>query len=266
MKVEGKNAVVELFRSNSKVEKLLVQQNLKQELDNIIMLALKRHIKIVYAPKDVLDKESTVKNHQGVIAYINGYVYASVDDMFKVAKERNEEPFFVLLDEIADPHNLGSIIRSCECAGVHGIVIQKNRSCQVNDTVIKVSTGACFNMKIACVNNINDCIRNLKEQGVWVFSLEADGESMYKTDLTLPLALVVGSEGFGVSKLTKKLSDGVLSLPMKGKVNSLNASVAGGVAIYEVVRQRLKGWDERSRNAWKGKNRCRCNGKIAFAI
>ena len=119
MKVEGKNAVVELFRSNSKVEKLLVQQNLKQELDNIIMLALKRHIKIVYAPKDVLDKESTVKNHQGVIAYINGYVYASVDDMFKVAKERNEEPFFVLLDEIADPHNLGSIIRSCECAGVH---------------------------------------------------------------------------------------------------------------------------------------------------
>jgi 23S rRNA (guanosine2251-2'-O)-methyltransferase len=195
-------------------------------------------VKILFVPKDVLDRESTVKNHQGVIAFINGYVYGSVDDMFAVAKQKGEEPFLVLLSEIADPHNLGSIIRSAECAGVHGIIIPKNRACQVNDTVIKVSTGACFNVKIACVNNINDCIKDLKSRGVWVYSLEANGEDMYRTDLTGSTALVVGSEGFGVSALTKKLSDGILSLPMKGKINSLNASVAGGIAIYEVVRQR----------------------------
>jgi 23S rRNA (guanosine2251-2'-O)-methyltransferase len=238
MKVEGKNAVLELFRSNSQVEKVLVQQNLKNELENIIDLAKRRSVKILFVPKDVLDRESTVKNHQGVIAFINGYVYGSVDDMFAVAKQKGEEPFLVLLSEIADPHNLGSIIRSAECAGVHGIIIPKNRACQVNDTVIKVSTGACFNVKIACVNNINDCIKDLKSRGVWVYSLEANGEDMYRTDLTGSTALVVGSEGFGVSALTKKLSDGILSLPMKGKINSLNASVAGGIAIYEVVRQR----------------------------
>lgn len=238
MKVEGKNAVAELFRSNSKVEKVLVQQNLKNEFVNIIDYAVKRKIKIQYVTKEVLDKESNVKNHQGVIAYINGYIYSMVDDLFKVAIDKNEQPFFVLADEVSDPHNLGSIIRTCECAGVHGIIIPKNRACQVNETVIKVSTGSCFNIKIACVNNINDCIRMLKEKGVWVYSLEANGESMYRTDLTGATALVIGSEGFGVSKLTKKLSDGILSLPMKGKVNSLNASVAGAVAIYEVVRQR----------------------------
>ena len=239
MKVEGKNAVAELFASNSKVEKLLVQQNLKQELDNLIFQAKKRNVKVMFCPKEVLDKESTTKHHQGVIAFINGFVYSTIDEMFELANKKNEPIFLVLVDEVADPHNLGSLIRSCECAGVHGIVIPKNRACQVNDTVIKVSTGACFNMKIACVNNLNECIKELKERGVWVYSLEANGESMYQVDLTGNVALVVGSEGFGVSKLTKKLSDGVLSLPMKGKINSLNASVAGGVAIYEVLRQRL---------------------------
>ena len=239
MKVEGKNAVAELFASNSKIEKLLVQQNLKQELDNLVFQAKRKGVKLIFSPKEVLDKESTTKHHQGVIAYINGYVYGKIDEMFEVAKNRNENPFLVLVDEVSDPHNLGSLIRSCECAGVHGIIIPKNRACQVNDTVIKVSTGACFNMKIACVNNLNECIKVLKEKGVWVYSLEANGESMYTIDLTGIIALVVGSEGFGVSKLTKKLSDGVLSLPMHGKINSLNASVAGGIAIYEVVRQRL---------------------------
>ncbi|MGN1212575.1 MAG: 23S rRNA (guanosine(2251)-2'-O)-methyltransferase RlmB [Christensenellales bacterium] len=239
MKVEGKNAVAELFASNSKVEKLLVQQNLKQELDNLIFQAKKRNVKVMFCQKEVLDKESTTKHHQGVIAFINGFVYSTIDEMFELANKKDEQIFLVLIDEVEDPHNLGSLIRSCECAGVHGIIIPKNRACQVNDTVIKVSTGACFNMKIACVNNLNECIKELKERGVWVYSLEANGESMYSVDLTGNVALVVGSEGFGVSKLTKKLSDGVLSLPMKGKINSLNASVAGGVAIYEVLRQRL---------------------------
>ncbi|MGN1221736.1 MAG: 23S rRNA (guanosine(2251)-2'-O)-methyltransferase RlmB, partial [Christensenellales bacterium] len=210
-----------------------------QELDNLIFQAKKRNVKVMFCPKEVLDKESTTKHHQGVIAFINGFVYSTIDEMFELANKKNEQVFLVLADEVADPHNLGSLIRSCECAGVHGIIIPKNRACQVNDTVIKVSTGACFNMKIACVNNLNECIKELKERGVWVYSLEANGESMYSVDLTGNVALVVGSEGFGVSKLTKKLSDGVLSLPMKGKINSLNASVAGGVAIYEVLRQRL---------------------------
>lgn len=240
MKVEGKNAVYELLRSNSKIDKIFIQQNLKQELSKIIDLANTKHTKTSFVPKQLLDGMSTVKNHQGVIADIQGFVYSTIDDIFDIANQRNESPFIILVDEVADPHNLGSLIRTAECAGVHGIVIPKNRACLVNDTVIKVSTGACFNIKIACVSNLNDCIRNLKERGVWVYSLEANGSSMYQTDLTGSTALVVGSEGFGVSALTKKLSDEILSLPMRGKVNSLNASVAGGVAIYEVLRQRLQ--------------------------
>ncbi|HAJ77868.1 MAG TPA: 23S rRNA (guanosine(2251)-2'-O)-methyltransferase RlmB [Clostridiales bacterium] len=238
MKVEGKNAVIELFRSNTAIDKLLIQNNAKKDLENIITLALKKRIRVSYVPKEALDRESTVKNHQGVIAVVNGYSYASLEDILSFAKSKNEEPFILLCDGIADPHNLGSLIRTCECAGVHGIVIPKNRSCQVNETVIKVSTGACFNVKIACVTNLNNCIRWLKERYIYVYSLEANGANIYDVDLTCGLALVVGSEGFGVSALTKKLSDQILSLPMHGKVNSLNASVAGALGVYEVVRQR----------------------------
>lgn len=238
MKVEGKNAVIELFRSNTQIDKLLIQNNAKNDLQNIITLAQKKHVKFSFVPKEALDRESTVKNHQGVIAFVSGYSYASLEDILNFAKSKNQAPFILLCDKIADPHNLGSLIRSCECAGVHGIVIPKNRACQINDTVIKVSTGACFNIKIANVTNLNDAIRWLKERNVFVYSLEADGESIYDVDLTGATALVIGSEGFGVSELTKKLSDATLSLPMYGKVNSLNASVAGGIAVYEVVRQR----------------------------
>ena len=238
MKVEGKNAVIELFRSNTKIDKIMIETSAKNQLQNIIELASKKRVRLQFLPKEVLDRESDVKNHQGVIAFINGYQYSNLDEILKVANERQENPFIILCDGIEDPHNLGSIIRTCECAGVHGLVIQKNRACQVNDTVIKVSTGACFNIKIACVTNLNDAIRKLKDKGVWVFGLEANGSSIYNTNLTMPTALVVGSEGFGISNLTKKLCDEILSLPMKGKVNSLNASVAGGLAIYEVVRQR----------------------------
>ena len=238
MKVEGKNAVIELFRSNTKIDKIMIEVSAKNQLQNIIELASKKRVRLQLLPKEVLDRESDVKNHQGVIAFINGYQYSNLDEILKVANERQENPFIILCDGIEDPHNLGSIIRTCECAGVHGLVIQKNRACQVNDTVIKVSTGACFNIKIACVTNLNDAIRKLKDKGVWVFGLEANGSSIYNTNLTMPTALVVGSEGFGISNLTKKLCDEILSLPMKGKVNSLNASVAGGLAIYEVVRQR----------------------------
>lgn len=238
MKVEGKNAVLELFRSNTPIDKLLVEQSAKNSLTEIISKAQKQRIKISYLPKEALDRESTVKNHQGVIAFVSGYQYSDLDDIIAFAESKNQTPFILLCDGIEDPHNLGSLIRTCECAGVHGIVLPKNRSCQINETVIKVSTGACFNMRIARVTNLNDCIRKLKQKQIWVFGLEANGTEIYKTDLTMPVALVVGSEGFGMSQLSQKLCDGILSLPMFGKVNSLNASVAGAVAIYEVVRQR----------------------------
>ena len=238
MKVEGKNAVLELFRSNTQIDKLLIEQSAKNSLFDIISKAQKQRIKISYLPKEALDRESTVKNHQGVIAFVSGYQYSDLDEIISFAEKKGEQPFILLCDGIEDPHNLGSLIRTCECAGVHGIVLPKNRSCQINETVIKVSTGACFNMRIARVTNLNDCIRKLKQKQIWVFGLEANGTSIYNTDLTMPVALVVGSEGFGMSELSKKLCDGILSLPMFGKVNSLNASVAGAVAIYEVVRQR----------------------------
>ena len=237
MKVEGKNAVIELFRSNTPIDKVMIEKTAQNQLGEIIAIASKRHTKLQFAPKEALDRESTVKNHQGVIAFVGGYQYASFDEILSLAKQK-ENPFIVLCDGIADPHNLGSLIRTCECAGVDGIIIPKNRACQVNDTVIKVSTGACFNVNIACVTNLNDAIRKLKDNGIWVFGLEANGNSIYQIDFKMPVALVVGSEGFGMSGLTTKLCDEILSLPMKGKVNSLNASVAGAVAIYEVVRQR----------------------------
>ena len=238
MKVEGKNAVLELFRSNTQIDKILIEQTAKNSLFDIISKAQKQRVKLLYLPKEALDRESTVKNHQGVIAFVSGYEYCDLDDIINDAKQKQQQPFILLCDGIEDPHNLGSLIRTCECAGVHGIVLPKNRSCQINETVIKVSTGACFNIKIARVTNLNDCIRKLKEKQIWVFGLEANGTEIYKTDLTMPVALVVGSEGFGMSELSKKLCDGILSLPMYGKVNSLNASIAGAIAVYEAVRQR----------------------------
>lgn len=239
MKVEGKNAVMELFHANTQIDKLMIEKSAQNSLSNIIALAQKRHVKIQFLPREAMDRESKVKNHQGVIAVVNGFKYAEIDDILEVARQKNEKPFILLCDGVEDPHNLGSIIRSAECAGVHGIIIPKNRACQVNETVVKVSTGACFNIKIACATNLNDAVRKLKELGIWVFGLEADGQDIYKTDLTMPVALVVGSEGFGMSKLTRKLCDEVLSLPLKGYVNSLNASNASAIAVYEVVRQRF---------------------------
>ena len=240
MKIEGKNAVVELLNSGTNIDKILIQNNLSKELSKIVYLASKSKIKLQYVEKVVLDKQSESGRHQGVIAYATDYKYAEIEDAFNLAKSKGEEPFLVLCDEIADPHNLGSIIRTCECAGVHGIIISKNRCCQVTDTVIKVSTGAAFNMNIIRVGNLNEAIRNLKKENVFIYALEAGGNSIYKTNLTGAIGLVVGSEGFGVSKLTKELADDVVSLPMYGNINSLNASVAGGICIYEAVKQRNK--------------------------
>lgn len=239
MKIEGKNAVVQLLDSKINIDKILVQNNLKGEMNRILFNANKRKIRVQFVDKIVLDKQSETNHHQGVIAYATDYEYSTIEKAFESAKEKNKPPFFVICDGIEDPHNLGAIIRSCECAGVDGIIISKNRCCQVTDTVIKVSTGACFDVNVIRVENINQTIKDLKKQNVFIFALEADGENIYKTDLTGAIGIVVGSEGNGVSQLTRKLCDGVISLPLLGKINSLNASNACAIGIYEVVRQRF---------------------------
>ena len=240
MKIEGKNALREVLNSDMRIDKVLVQKGSEKDFGAMLGQIKQRHIRLDYVDKQVLDKQSETGHHQGIIAYASNYTYCEVEDILAYAHEKNEDVFILLVDEVSDPHNLGAIIRSAECAGVHGIILPKNRSCQVNDTVIKVSTGACFNMRIAQVTNLNDCIRNLKKQNIFVYAMEADGNSIYKTNLKGNIAMIVGSEGFGVSRLTRELSDEVISLPLLGKINSLNASNACAICLYEAVRQRLE--------------------------
>lgn len=240
MIIEGKNAIKEALTSGSNITNLYILDSLQNnnEVAKIKELALKKGISIQVKDKKFFMKEAKTGFNQGVMAKVRDYSYVEVDDILEYARLKQENAFIILVDEVTDPHNLGSIIRSAECAGAHGIIIPANRGCLVNETVIKVSTGAAYNMRIAKVTNLNDSIRYLKKQNVWVYSMEADGESIYKTDFKGEVALVVGSEGFGVSRLTRELSDGVVSLDMKGQINSLNASVAAGICMYEVVRQR----------------------------
>ena len=239
MFIEGKNAVWQALESGMTINKIIVDKNFQSRKDDIIALASKNKVKIEFLPKAILDKRSKTAHHQGYIAEAVDFVYSSVDDILSVSKEKGTAPFIVLLDGIEDPHNFGAIIRSCECAGVDGIIIAKNRACQVNETVIRTSTGAISNVKIAKVTNLKDAIANLKENDVWVFAAEANGKSIYKQNLNIPIAIVIGSEGFGVKKTVISSCDGVVSLPLMGKVNSLNASVACGIAVFEVLRQRL---------------------------
>lgn len=238
MQIEGRNAIREILNSEVTVNKILIDKNLQNRKDEIVQLALQNKIKIEFLPKTLLDKKSMTHHHQGYIAYIVDFSYSSVNDLIKKANDKNERPFIVLLDGIEDPHNFGAIIRSCECAGVHGIIIGKNRCCQVNETVIKTSTGAIANMLIAKVGNIKDAIEELKKNNIWVFAAETGGENIYQKDLNKPLAIVIGSEGSGVREVVKSHCDGVITLPLKGKVNSLNASVACGIVIFEILRQR----------------------------
>ena len=239
MKIEGKNAVKEIINSNLRIDKVLVQKDCSNDINNLVGKLRAKNVRVEFVQKQVLDRQSENGKHQGIIAYASNYNYAQVEDILALAQAKNEPVFLLLVDEVNDPHNLGAIIRSAECAGVHGIILPKNRSCQVNDTVIKVSTGACFNVMIAQVTNLNDCIRDLKKKNIFVYGMEADGNSIYKTHLTGNIALVVGSEGFGISKLTRNLCDEIVSLPLLGKINSLNASNACSICLYEAVRQRI---------------------------
>ena len=238
MIIEGKNSVLEALKSNITINKLMVQNNLNDSTSNqIIKLAKDKGIRIDFVNKEVLDKKCSSR-HQGFVCDTTDFKYGSIDDIFDKAESLGEDPFIIMLDGIEDPHNFGAIIRTCECAGVHGIIIPEHRACAVNDTVVKTSAGATANMTIARVGNLNYTIDKLKERGVWIYCLETGGDELTKTNLKGSIAIVVGSEGKGVSRLTKEKCDGIVSIKLRGKVNSLNASVATAIAVYEVVRQR----------------------------
>lgn len=239
MIIYGRNPVREAFRSGKTVEKLyLVKGEPDMQLSQIFGLAKDRKIPVSYIDHRAMEQLAGGGNHQGVAAQITDFEYCSVDDIIALAEERGEKLLIVLLDGITDPHNLGAIIRSAECFGAHGIVIPKHRSVSVNDTVVKVASGATEHMLVAKVTNINDTIRELKERNVWVYACAFDGKPPKHADFKDNTAIVVGSEGDGIKRLTKELCDDTVTIPEFGKINSLNASVAAGVVLYEAARQR----------------------------
>lgn len=239
MQIEGKNQVIEAIKNNVTINKILIDKNFITRRDDVINLARKNNLKIEFLPKKILDTKSITSHHQGYIAETVEFEYCSVEDILEVSnKKGSQPPFVVLLDGIEDPHNFGAIIRTCECAGVDGIIIPKMRACQVNETVVRTSAGAISNMKIARVANLKTAIDELKEHGLWIYVSETGGENIYSQKLTGPIGIVIGSEGNGVKQSLRSYCDGVLTLPLQGSVNSLNASVCTGIVIYEVLRQR----------------------------
>lgn len=240
MKIEGRNAVAEAIKAGSTIDRLIVEKGLGDaSAQKLIDEAKSRGIKIFFRDKIALDRESVTKRHQGFIAEITDYCYSELEDILANAESKNEPPFILIADGVEDPHNLGSILRVAECAGAHGVIIPRHRAVSVNETVIKVSAGASAHVSVAKVTNISDAIEELKQRGIWVYCADMDGQSIYKTDLTGPIAIVVGGEGKGVGKRVKSCCDGVISIPMFGKINSLNASVATAVVVYERIRQTL---------------------------
>ena len=238
----GRNAVMEALKNDKTIEALYLANGSREgSINQIINLAKKNKIVIKEADKKKLDSMSAGMVHQGVIAKITPYKYFEVKDILDDAKKKGEAPFIIILDELEDPHNLGSIIRTAETCGVHGIIIPKRRNVGVTPTVYKSSVGAVEHVKIAKVTNINNTIDELKEQGIWVYGADIEGrEYSYEVDFSGPCALIIGSEGRGISKLTLKKCDKLVRIPMIGKINSLNASVAGGIMMYEVLKGRLK--------------------------
>ena len=235
MKVEGRNAVLELLKTEKTVDKLLMQRGAEKSAGRIFAMAREKNIRVQFADVRALDRESETGRHQGVIAFVSEYEYA---DFSQLCAPKDLPRFVVVCDGVEDVHNLGSIIRVAECAGADGVVIPKNKSAQVTGAVVRISEGAANHIKVARVPGVNYAIDELKKAGYWVYGLEADGEDIYASDLTGDIALVVGGEDSGIGALTRKKCDKILSLPLYGKVNSLNASVALGAAAYEAVRQR----------------------------
>lgn len=238
--VEGRNAVLELLESEKDINKIYVQSGEKHgSIMKIIAKAKANGVVVQEVQKRKLDEMSIAKNHQGVIAIVPPFQYVEVEDILAEAKEKNEDPFILILDGIEDPHNLGSIIRTAETAGAHGIIIPKRRAASVNATVAKTSAGAVEHMKVARVNNINDTIKELKGNGIWICGTDMEAKTLhYNQDYNMPIAIVIGNEGKGMSRLTKENCDFLVKIPMKGKINSLNASVSAGIIMYEVVKGR----------------------------
>ena len=236
MKTEGRNAVFELLKTDKNIDKLLLEKNPQGSLKAIFAEARKRNIRVQFVDKKVLDKQSEEGRHQGVIAYTTDFVYSSLDEIISSKGEKGG--FIVICDGIEDVHNLGSIIRVAECAGADGVVIPSNNSASVTEAVVRISAGAANHIKVAKVNSVNRTVDELKKQGFWLYALEADGSSIYDADFKGDIAIVVGGEDSGVRRLTREKCDYTLSIPLKGKVNSLNASVALGIAVYEAVRKR----------------------------
>ncbi len=239
MTIEGRNAVLEAFRSGKTVDKLFLLDGCKDgPILSIVREAKKHGTLINYVRKERLDQLSETGKHQGVVAFLAAYHYAEVEDILNLAKEKGEPPFLFLLDNIEDPHNLGAIIRTANLAGAHGVIIPKRRAVGLTATVAKTSAGAINYTPVARVTNLAATIEELKKCGIWFVCADMDGEPMYRLDLTGPIGLVIGNEGEGVSRLVKEKCDFVASIPMKGEIDSLNASVAAGVLAYEIVRQR----------------------------
>jgi len=238
--IEGRNAVMEAFRSGKPIDKLFVLDGCQDgPISSIKREAKKTDVIIKFVTKDRLDQMSETGHHQGVIAFCAAYEYAEMDDILKIAADKGEDPFIIFLDNIEDPHNLGAIIRTANLAGAHGVVIPKNRAVGLTATVARTSAGALNYTPVAKVTNITKEIEKLKEKGMWFACADMDGEIMYKQNLTGPIGIVIGNEGSGVSRLVREKCDFVCGIPMKGDIDSLNASVAAGVLMYEVVRQRL---------------------------
>lgn len=237
--IEGRNAIIEAYRAGKSIDKLFVLDGCQDGP----VLTIKREAKkqgtiIKFVDKERLDQLSETGKHQGVIAYAAAYDYTELDDIMAAAKASGEPPFLVLLDNIEDPHNLGAIIRTAHQAGAHGVIIPKNRAVGLTATVARTSAGALNYIPVAKVTNLSKTIEDLKKEGLWFAAADMDGDVMFKTNLTGPIGLVIGSEGEGVSRLVKEKCDFVTSIPMKGQIDSLNASVAAGILMYEIVRQR----------------------------
>lgn len=236
--IVGRNPVLEVLKTDKGIEKILIAKGeQKGSINKIIGIARDKNIIIQEVGKNKLDQISEGNAHQGVAALITSYEYSTIEDILNKAKDANEPPFLLILDGIEDPHNLGAIIRTAECGGVHGIIIPKRRSAQVTQTVYKSSAGAVEHMSVAKVNNISDTIEQLKNKGLWIYGADLSGELYYTKELKGPIALVIGSEGKGISRLIKEKCDFMLRIPMLGKISSLNASNAASILIYEVIRQ-----------------------------
>lgn len=234
----GRNAVSEALKSGRQIDKITVLKGAEGSVKVLVAQAKDKGIPVYQTDRIGLDRMCSGGQHQGIVAVVSNFEYSTIEDILQEAKDRNEDPFIIILDNLEDPHNLGAIMRSGECAGAHGIIIPKRRAALVTDTVAKASAGAVEYMKVAKVTNITHAIEELKEEGIWIAACDMDGDTYYKSNLKGPIAFVIGNEGSGISKLVKENCDFIVSMPMVGKISSLNASNAAAVLMYEIRRQR----------------------------